>query len=215
MVFNEDILYLHIGKTGGMSTTIFLCENLTGNVFNVTPTKAKDKFGKAINVDGQRHATLLEAKSFLKENYKRGLKDFKYIVAGLRHPYDLEISLFSHLRKKYLKKDLHSEIKINSVKDNSFDQFLKANLYHRLNTPYEDYVSINERVPKKLRYIRFENIDADLNKLISDLGYSIKVKLPHRNKSKRDFDVSDLTESQKTIIQNKYRWIFDQKLYEI
>jgi len=94
MVFNKDILFIHIGKTGGTSAAEYLCKTLVPPVYNVIPERAH-KLGKAGNeifLKGRRHATLEEAKDFL-ENMDIDIDSFKKIIAVIRNPYNLEISL--------------------------------------------------------------------------------------------------------------------------
>lgn len=208
MVFNDKILYLHIGKTGGMSISNFLCKNLDGKVYNVSPNiTEKERKSNAINIKGRRHATISEAELFLKNNFDRSIDDFEYIVAGIRNPYDMEISLFSHLRKQYKLDKLKNKVQISAIKDNSFELFLEKNLYHRLGVKFEDYLLLNGSLPSQLRFIRFETMSQDLERLFGDLNVPINYPLEHVNKSKRSFNVASLTSEQREIIQKKYNWI--------
>ena len=213
MIFNDDILYIHIGKTGGMSTARYLCKVLKDPIYNVVPPNALDvQFGNAKNIAGLRHETLEEALEVTRQ-YGKGIGDFKEVLATIRHPYDLELSLYFHLKKKLDDgRKVHPE-RAALVRE-GIESFVKAGIYHRPGVRYEDYVTIEGQVPNHLRFIRFENISEEFQKISVEYGSGKRIPFPHRNKSKRSFTVNDLSDELKALIYEKYKWIFDQGFYE-
>src|SRR5829696_2234036 len=99
MLFNRDVLFIHVPKTGGMSLTQYLLEALPPPIYYFHPGVDGDKSGNGIvHVDGLRHETLAEAESIVRE-YGYDLYKFPLVLAVLRNPYALEVSRYAYLRK--------------------------------------------------------------------------------------------------------------------
>lgn len=99
MVFNDDLLFIHVPKTGGMAVTKYLLEVLPPKVRYTYPNFREDYERKGIiQFPGIRHETMAEARHFLRT---QGLDvaGFKCIIAILRSPYAMEVSRFAYLRK--------------------------------------------------------------------------------------------------------------------
>src|SRR5262245_20901599 len=99
MLFNDDLLFVHVPKTGGMAITKYLIEVLPRPVWYLYPNFRADLEQKGINqVRGIRHENLAESREVLR-GHGRDLAGFKCILAVLRNPYALEVSRFAYLRK--------------------------------------------------------------------------------------------------------------------
>jgi hypothetical protein len=99
MVFNRDVLFLHVPKTGGVSVTNYLLQVLPAPVYYVTkgPVKqAADREGVSF-IAGEAHQTLATARKFLPA-YGFELEQFPRILATLRNPYDLTVSYYTYKR---------------------------------------------------------------------------------------------------------------------
>ena len=213
MVFNNDILYLHIGKTGGMSTSRFLCKILKDPVYHVVPSdELHIHFGSATNIEGIRHETLTEALE-ITETYGLQLADFKVVYATIRHPYDLELSLFNYLTQLHKKgRRVHSKI-IKHLNE-GFESYVCNIQYHRNKVKIEDYFLIDGRLPDNLQLVRFENLKDELEEIDRLFGNGKRMSIPHLNKSKKQVQISDLIPSIKEEIYRKYQWLFDNGYYD-
>jgi hypothetical protein len=99
MVFNRDVLFLHVPKTGGVSVTNYLLQVLLAPVYYVT----KGPIGQAAAregvsfIGGEAHQTLATARRFLR-GHGFELEQFPRIFATIRNPYDLAVSYYTYKR---------------------------------------------------------------------------------------------------------------------
>src|SRR5215217_63459 len=102
MVFSEDVLFLHVPKTGGVSVAHYLLRSLHPPIHYVIPGHLglADRPGY-IHIPDTPHRNLERAREFLRE---RGiaLADFKAIIAVIRNPYDLAVSNYAYQRQERL-----------------------------------------------------------------------------------------------------------------
>jgi hypothetical protein len=211
MVYNKDILFIHIGKTGGTSAAKYLCSTIHPPVYNVIPDGAMSiQYGHETNLSGQRHATLVEALKFTKKQSGFMLKDFKKVIAVIRHPYNLEISLFNYY-KRLLQNDptiLDGAPKRKAIvlKDD-FAAFVKGKFYHRNGIHIKKYVAIDGKLPKNVEVIKFEEMTPKFLSLGKTFGNS-NPDFPHLNKTKAAAIEDYITPELEPIIFRKYRWVF-------
>ena len=216
MVFNKDILFIHIGKTGGTSAADYLCKTLLEPVYNVIPERAHGKqIGHEVTLDGQRHATLEEAKVFLK---KRNIKlnSFKEIIAVIRHPYNLEISLFNYYKRLLANQpqilDNAPKRKAIILKD-SFEEFVRGRFFHRHNTHIKKYLAIEGKLHPKVRIIKFENLETEFLKIGEKYGNGNE-DFPHLNKTKSTKIEEWITPEIELRLYRKYKWVFLKGKYK-
>ncbi len=217
MVFNDEVLFIHIGKTGGMSTANYLCQTLNTPVYNAIPERAQSgkQIGHETTLIGRRHATLKEAQGFLEERDKK-IDDFKEIFAVIRNPYNLEISLFNYYKRKlkerpHMLDNLPARKKI--IKSGSFENFVRGKFYHRRGVSIRKYVVIDNKVPENVRLIKFENLREEFLK-IGELYGNGNPDFPHLNKSKQGDLKEYITAELEPIIFRKYQWVFKVGNYE-
>ena len=82
MVFNKDVLFIHLGKTGGMSVTDYLCNTLKPPVYHVLPKSSLEKvkaLGYEEMIPGNRPDSLNVAQEIIAP-YNLKLADFKLIL---------------------------------------------------------------------------------------------------------------------------------------
>lgn len=99
MVFNRDVLFLHVPKTGGVSVTNYLLQVLPTPVFYVTKGpigRVPPRKGVSF-IPGEAHQTLATARNFLPAHGFE-LEQFPRILATLRNPYDLTVSYYTYKR---------------------------------------------------------------------------------------------------------------------
>ena len=99
MVFNRDVLFLHVPKTGGVSATNYLLQVLPAPVYYVTkgPIKQAAALEGVSFIAGEAHQTLATARKFLPAHGFE-LEQFPRILATLRNPYDLTVSYYTYKR---------------------------------------------------------------------------------------------------------------------
>ena len=219
MVFNDEVLFLHLGKTGGTSVSWLLCNTLQPPVINVVQKgvlKAIKPQGYEFLLEGDRHASLPEAQSIL-EKYGMELSDFKLILVMVRNPVDLEFSLYRHSRKQkaILRGNASGNIRIKMrIADarGSFEDFaLTENTHYK--GRLREFLTIKNEIPENLKIVRMEEMHEVLPDLLRPYQKHYK-PLPHRNKS--DEIVSNkLSQRALRNIYRKYQWIYDQGFYDL
>jgi hypothetical protein len=154
LIFNEDVLFLHVPKTGGMSVTEYLLRRLRTPV-TVTAPEPSDEPSRARFLQGRRHETMAEAASEL--SYSGiDIDDFALILATMRNPYELEVSRYHYLR---LANAWDSTEAQRIALDNEFPDYLRqAGFFGSAPPRFERYYQLAGRVPPNLRILRFENL---------------------------------------------------------
>lgn len=238
MLFDDQILFLHVPKTAGTSLTSYLAANLPRRVTLTEPsdkpdpraalsTAARAKLAlrrlrrragllarpKLKIVPGTRHETLREAVASLNALGK-SLEDFRLVLAVMRNPYDLEVSRYHFFRRGYqgIKGAAH-EYAEELAQAGDFEAFARNAPYHgRLPSHIEDWYELDGRMPANLRLLRFEALEADLSRALDGI-YSLNAPLPRLNASEHEAWSTYLTPASEEAIFIKYRWLFDRGHY--
>ena len=168
MIFNKDIIFIHIGKTGGQSCAHYLLNNLNPPVYNCHKNADEDlKFIKDNNVipitDVDRHCTLSEALDVIKNINGFALNDFKKVFAVVRHPYSLEFSFYNHLKKPHVRAQREGS-QLLEIAEKDFVYFAKHAGYHREGVAQDDFFRINGEIPEQVKLIRFEELEVSFVK---------------------------------------------------
>lgn len=238
MLFNQELLFLHVPKTAGTSVTSFLIRVLDGPVMLTEPA---DHLGPSVHVSaatriklglrrlrrrvgllrrtkltviaGTRHETLAEALPVL-ERFGRHLEDFRVVLAVIRNPYDLEVSRFHFFRRGHLGvKGLAQEYAEELALTRDFATFARRAPYHgRLPGRIEDWFEIEGRVPDNMHILRFETLHTELAALLGPFARTPPT-LPRLNASEHGPYKDYLTPEIEEAIYLKYRWPFDKGYY--
>jgi hypothetical protein len=238
MLFNDDVLFLHVPKTGGTSVTSFLIRHLPGRVVLTEPADlvgALEDVPASVRarlrlkqwrrrigilrrpnirrVEGARHETLVEARDGLAK-LGRDLDDFRVILGVVRNPYDLEVSRFHFFRRGHHGiAGLVRESAEAIAAKGDFALFARTAAYHgRLPGRVEDWFEINGRTPANFCILRFEAIDSDLHRILEPYC-SVASPLPRLNASNHAPYRQYLTGEIEDAIYCKYRWLFDRGFY--
>ncbi|SDX63632.1 sulfotransferase family 2 domain-containing protein [Marinobacter mobilis] len=223
MIFNDDVLFIHIGKTGGMSCSEFLLRNLSGTVYNCHKTALKECERKGIEgvicKEGiQRHCTLAEALDYLGSFTPKDIKSFKKIIAVIRHPYTLEYSFYNHLRKPIVQEQRrgNGQLELAEMAMGDFQTFINHAGYHRIDHPQEKFFLINGEVPENLHLVRFENLEEEFIDAVQPyLKVDAELSFPKRNSSRPESGIEQvLTEEMRNSIYSKHKYMFDKGYYE-
>jgi len=220
MIFTKDLIFIHVGKTGGMSCSVYFLENLQPPVYNCHQ-EVFDQIN-SLEADGiipisdiNRHCNLAEALEYIKKFDGRQLEDFKKVVAVIRHPYMLEFSHYTHLRKPKVRNRRGKYDPSTKLADGDFKTFVEKAGYHRKNHTQDDFVRINDEIPSCVELVKFEQLSDAFPKAVSNfIKKGATFTFPRRNKTEYQTNIRDeLTDDVKELIYRKHKFIFDSGLY--
>ncbi len=222
MIFNEGFLFIHIGKTGGMSCSQYLLNNLKAPVFNCHDDALKEIVphdpGNVTPLTGiKRHCTITEALTFIQRLKGWTLRDFQRVVAVIRNPYHLEYSLYTHRRKPQIKarqRELRPDLV--ALAEGPFIGFVKSGGYHREDHRQEDYFLIDGRAPEQLTLVRYEALAEQFPAAVAPFcENAAAAEFPHRNRSAYEHSIDEvITPEVEEAIYHKHRYMFDSGYYE-
>jgi hypothetical protein len=218
MVFNQEVLFIHLGKTGGTSVSDYMRKTLHNPVFEVV---SELEYGQLKNknnrffIFGNHHANLTEAIEVVS---KAGLshEDFKLIFVIVRNPVDIELSHYKHLHKERVIARLEKYPELDrgrlAASRLSFDDFAQTDITH-FQGDLASFFTINGKVPENCRIIRFENLAVEVPGILKPFQYRI-IPFPHKNKNDETLHLSSLSRAALQNIREKYSWIYNQGFYK-
>ena len=220
MLISDDVLFLHVPKTGGLSVTSYLIENLKGPISLSRGLKARprktadwpyaDIAARLSEFRGGRHESLRRAAKVL-AGQGRQLSDFKLILAVIRNPYDLEVSHYEHQRKpKVVKRRGDRTEAVAAAATGDFTHFAKvAPYYGKLPARIERYYTLKGETPANMQLVRFEALSDSVPGLVAPFSFN-RGAFPHHNVSSGRRPYRDyLTPEAEAAIYEKYRFLFD------
>lgn len=212
MIFSQDLLFLHVPKTAGMSVSRCLLEVLPRPVYY-----SADRFDNipadagVHRIQGIRHETLAEARDMVRLHGFE-LAAFPVILAVLRNPYEIEVSRYKYMQYSYAW--LSGPIRELAMNED-FATFALNSPYHAgKSRPLESYFLLEGKVLPNLKILRYENLVGDLQDALRRLGIERIPELPHENKSFHADIRLYYTKAAEEIVYQKYRWAFDAGWYE-
>jgi hypothetical protein len=220
MIFNNDLIFIHIGKTGGLSCSDYLLHNLQPPVYNCHHDAAAEV--KRLKIDGvvprpdiSRHCTLTEALDYVARFSGKQLKDFAKVVAVIRHPYTLEYSFYSHLQKPRVRERRKEEARLLELAQGDFKTFVQEAGYHRKDHTQDDFVRLGAEIPNCVELVKFEQLPAAFPEAVSRFVKKANVRsLPHHNRTEYQSNLHEkLTDDVKELIHQKHKFMFDSGLY--
>lgn len=214
MIFNQDLLFLHVPKTGGMAVTDKLLEILPKPIYYALPKDSQDKFHQPPQIfatAGKRHGNLQDAREWVGQ-YDKNLSSFKKIVATIRNPYAMEVSRYFYLRKGFAwDKGKAQQIAL----DSDFETFALASPYFgRQLSGIEDYFCIDGVTPANLATIKQEQLQSDLAEILAELNLTLDTPILQKNKTKHREYQHYLTSKAEEAIYQRYQWLFDAGFYQ-
>ena len=221
MVFNDELIFIHLGKTGGLSCSKYLLLNLQAQVYSCHKTADRDvpaKRAESITpLKGVgRHCTLREALDFISSYNGKNLSDFKKVVAVIRHPFTLEYSYFKHLQKPEIKEQRKKSQILTNLADGDFKSFVEKANYHRIDHPQERFFLLDGEIPDSVELIKFENLAQTFPAAVAPFLKEEELEpFPYINRTDYQSNAPDLTDEIKEMIYHKHRYMFDSGLYSL
>ena len=213
MLFNQDLLFLHVPKTGGMAVTQKLLDVLPKPIYYALPEGAKNKVHnppEIIAVAGKRHGNLQQAREWVAE-YGKTLASFKKIIANVRNPYAMEVSRYFYLRLGH-PWDRGKAQKI--ALDSDFETFaVQSPYFGRKSSLVQHYFLIDGKIPNNLVVIKHEQLHSDLAKVLAELNITLDSSITKVNSTKHADYHQYLTPKAETAIYQRYQWLFDAGFY--
>ena len=211
MIWNDDVLFLHVPKTGGTSATFWLARNLRPKVHYTAPEKMK-AHRRAKFHQGTRHESLAEAAEYFAADRRR-LSEFAAIFAVMRNPYDLDVSRFFSLREL----GTAGAGKAHQLAmAGDFAAFLAEAPFNGYSPPTIDrYFRIADgEMPPNMTLLTFESLADDLaTHLAPYLHDEAEPRLGHLNQSDRGDWREYFDGETEALCYQRHRWFFDQGFY--
>lgn len=223
MIFNDEVLYIHIGKTGGKSCAEYLLRNLKTPVYNCHETADREIIRLQLEgvipcTDTNRHWTLSESLDYIKVKTGKSICEFKKILAVVRHPFSLEYSFYRHLQKPRVRAHrANTDPLLVHLADGSFEQFVRWSGYHVAHTRQEDFLTWDNKMPEILDVIKFEELTEKFPAAVAPFFKTDVIEeFPHLNRTDYDELLKDfLTDDVKAALYRKHRFMFDSGLYAL
>lgn len=212
MLIGEQFLFLHIPKTAGKSLTKYMIEAWPGAIHGrVSPGQVRElaavvRPGVTLEV-ASGHQGMVAAKKLLRQRGRK-LRDMTAIFTCVRNPYDLIVSTYFFMRATF--KNNRNRRNFQLAHSLEFEEF--CNQYEP--RAIEAWLTLNGRVPRNLRLLRFEALEADLAAVAKEYGFK-PATLPHLNRTQhRHYSCYVRSAACERAIYEKHRYVFDIGLYE-
>lgn len=220
MIFNDQLMFIHIGKTGGSSCSDFLIHNLRGPAWNchadadleLAPLGIADVSPRT---DIKRHCTLEEAAAYVHAFDGRRLEDFERIVAVIRDPYTLEYSHYHYMKLPAVREREKGNPALLERTSGDLLDFVQRAGYHRKNTPQEGYFLVDGQLLPNVTLVRYERLAEDFPSIVAPfLKPDASFPFPHSNRTGYDSHVEqEMTAEIEALVYAKHRYMFDSGLY--
>lgn len=209
MIFNEDVLFLHVPKTGGMSLSRLLVDVLPPPVVYTLPSPDVGITNPGVvQLRGLRHESLPQAQAILRD-HGRELESFRLIMGVVRNPYAMEVSRYSYLQLARPWDAGHNQ---DLALTEDFETFTLQSVDHA-GVRIEEYFTLSGQQPQAMKILRQESLSADVSAALRNIGLDTVVELPRNNRSRHDPYQSYYTPASERAVYERYRWVFDQGHY--
>jgi hypothetical protein len=213
LIFNDNLMFIHVPKTGGMAITEALLETLDPPVYYSVPKGApawrKTKPHITL-IEGKRHEFLDEAAE-VALGLGRRLEDFHSVIAAIRNPYEMEVSRYFYLR---LGHPWDEGVGQQLALESDFATFAIESPFHgRPSARIDRFLTIEGVVPSNMIILRFEQLEADFRKALKTTGIADPPRLRTVNATKHADYREYLTARAEQAIYERFRWVFDQGFY--
>jgi hypothetical protein len=212
MVFNPDVLFVHVPKAGGMSVSVYLLRVLPRPVWLRFPSDALRRAMPegARWMAGLGHETLAEAREVL-DAQGLDLGRLSLLLAVMRNPYDLEASRYTYLRAGAA---WYASRNRDLAVARDFEAFAVHSEHHAgPSRPVESYFVLDGAIPANLRVVRFEDLAAGVATALREAGIRTTGAFPWLNRTPPGHGRVEYTEAAEAAVHRRYRWVFDGGYY--
>ena len=211
MIFNKDLLFVHVPKAAGMSITKHLLAVLPRPVFYMHPSSDPPLQDRGIfHILGIRHENLAEARNVV-WRYGLDIQRLAAILVAIRNPYELEVSRYAYLQQGHPWDRGHNQ---ELAMHQDFETFALQSTHHAGDArPIESYFLLEGRIPENLHLLRVETLSADLNRVLRSVGTAADMEVVRDNVSAHGSYARYYTEAAEAAVYRRYQWLFDQGFY--
>lgn len=215
MIFNDDVLYCHIPKTGGISTRIFIKQNLAGACdFFLDDSPFPDE-----------HVPLRDVEKWT----DRPLDSFKLVLAVVREPYEQVLSQWVHWRDSYARGGRHvceMTAAVNPTmahwmldpywhfgyfyeqrRNGLSDQEALKKVFRLSYYPY--WLTVDDEFPANLTMVPYANLRNGVLAALAPFLPSKATGFPHKNKSAERDARQYYTPTSMRSVEEHYPWAFE------
>jgi len=210
VIFNDDVLFLHVPKTAGMAVGDALTQSLRAPVYYaVQEGHEGDLAGRPglRVVTGRRHQNLATVDQwFAEQGLPHRVAAFERVLVMVRNPYTMEVSRYHYLRKGH-PWDQGPAQQLAVAGD--FAGFVARSRWW---FNFRDYYTVDGFMPDNLHIVRQEALASGL--LFACGAYFERpLRLESINVSERH-DYRDYFNAElESHVYRKYQWIFDKGFY--
>jgi hypothetical protein len=208
MIFNRNLLFVHVPKAGGMTITSHLLEVLPRPIYYSVPEGHSRVTGPGvIHIPGYRHENLAEARVVVARHGFDILR-FPTILAAIRNPYALEVSRYAYLQKGHPWDAGHNQ---RLAMEECFERFAVGSVDHA--RPIQTYFELDGQIPPNLRVLRCERLAEDLRDTLRQVGIESRDAPPRENESSHGAYEGYYTRVAEEAVYRRYRWVFERGFY--
>jgi len=209
MIFNQHLLFIHVPKTGGTSATQYLLDVLPKPVYYThRPHDRRMSGDGVVRLPGRTHESLAEARDVVR-GHGFDLDRFPAILAVLRNPYSLKVSLYTYFQSRDLP-NASSQEHIRIARTSDFAAFVRR----KQRTTIHRFFETDGRIPDNMRIIKYEGMVDGIKNELRRLGIPPDRDFPWRNSSFHLDFVRYYDAAIEEAVYNRYRWVFDHGFYD-
>ena len=214
-VFTNDVLFLHVPKAGGTSITHYLLNTLPGPIHYIhTLVPSSSPGTRIVHIPGFPHQTIESAAKIMRV-LGIDVEQIPLILAVLRNPYDLAVSLYGWFRRPdnvALDGNALRTVALTS----SFREFVIAAAKQRGDHlgQARGFFHLRGTIPPNLRVVRFDYLEVDVHSALAEFGIRNAVEMPHYNRSTRGTYPTYYDALTEEIVFAKNRWVFERGFFD-
>lgn len=210
MLFNNDLLFLHVPKTAGMAVSAALARALAAPVYYaVQEGHGGDLAGReGVQVlTGRRHQNLATVDDwFTHQGLPHRVSGFRHVLVMVRNPYAMEVSRYHYLRKGHAWDSGRAQ---ELALAGDFPGFVAESSWW---FDFRDYYTQGGVVPDNLRIVRQEALGTGIAFACGDAFVQPFATAAVNVSEHHDYH-DYLTDALEPLVYRKYRWIFDKGFY--
>ena len=214
MLYNDELLFLHVPKTAGKSLTLALADTIARPLTCLVPPGTEKLLRKSLDLEGvtversNGHENMRKASRVLAErNWHLQVPDFPVVLVAVRNPYDLMVSNYHFMRKTYT--DNRDKANFALAHRSDFETYAVESSFF----PIDRWLTLPDGAPPNRRLLRFEHLQEDFTSAMTMLGHA-SPQLPVVNASDHGHYTEYLTPAAEAAIYDKFRYLFDEGFYD-